>query len=213
MTRHGRSAIIVDGSLAIRIGETLCEALYDDLSRQQPLFAIDKGDYWRVEGSWNRNGEIEGIAEFFLSIEKVDAKVTEIGELVRYTPHPSVVPIIEKHLAQEAKKGVLETSLLSSQSSGQAEADRKDHGAFMLLLTKMARGGVVFSGDLAVKISEILCEAHYGDLQRQRPLVATDKDTYWHVEGSWNCDRKASGSGPFHISLDKYDGRVTDMGE
>jgi hypothetical protein len=50
-------------------------------------------------------------------------------------------------------------------------------GDGMLLMTQMTRGGVVFSGDLALKIAEILCEAHYGseEVARQQPFSVTDK--------------------------------------
>ena len=88
-------------------------------------------------------------------------------------------------------------------------------GDVMLFMTKMTRGGIVFSSDLAQKFAELLCEAHYGvqELARQKPLSVTDKETYWRVEGSWNRDGKSEGPGAFFISIDKYDGRVTDFGQ
>lgn len=60
-------------------------------------------------------------------------------------------------------------------------------GETMLFLHQM-RGGVIFDADVAVKIGELLCKAHYGkgELERQKPLSAVDKSTYWRVEGSWN---------------------------
>jgi hypothetical protein len=88
-------------------------------------------------------------------------------------------------------------------------------GEGMLFMTKLARGGVVFSSDLAVKLAELLCETHYGEeeLARQKPFSVTDKDTYWRVEGSWNRDGKIDGPGAFFVSIEKYDGRVTDFGQ
>ena len=88
-------------------------------------------------------------------------------------------------------------------------------GETMLFMTKMIRGGIVFSSDLAQKLAEVLCEAHYGErqLSRQKPFSITDKDTYWRVEGSWNRDGKSEGPGAFFVSIDKYDGRVTDFGQ
>jgi hypothetical protein len=85
----------------------------------------------------------------------------------------------------------------------------------MLFMTQIARGGIVFSGDLAVKLAELLCEAHYGneEFARQKPLSVTDKDTYWRVEGSWNRDGKIDGPGAFFVSIEKHDGRVTDFGK
>jgi hypothetical protein len=203
---------MTDGILVEKIGELLCAALYGDLARQKPLSVIDKGSYWRVEGSWNRDGMLEGLAEFFLSIDKSDGRVTDIGEFMRYVPHPSVVPIIDEHLARRRVEaaGAREHEA-GSLEANQVEPDRSAAG--MLLLTSLARGGVVFSGDLAEKIGSVLCGAHFGDLSRQLPLIAADKDTFWRVEGSWNQDGKAEGPGPFFISIEKFDGRITEMGE
>ena len=77
-----------------------------------------------------------------------------------------------------------------------------------------ARGGVVFDADLARGVGEVLLEYHYGEdeLTRQRPLIVLDKDDFWRVEGSWNRDRKLEGSGPFFLSIYKYDGRIVDIG-
>lgn len=88
-------------------------------------------------------------------------------------------------------------------------------GEVMLFMAKMTRGGIVFSSDLAQKLAELLCEAHYGaeEVARQRPFSATDKETYWRVEGSWNRDGKSEGPGVFFVSIDKADGRVTDFGQ
>jgi NTF2 fold immunity protein len=88
-------------------------------------------------------------------------------------------------------------------------------GDLMLFMTQGTRGGVVFSGDLAVKLAELLCSAHYGEeeLTRQKPLTATDRGPYWRVEGNWNRDRKIDGPGAFFISIVKFDGRVTDIGQ
>jgi NTF2 fold immunity protein of polymorphic toxin system component len=87
-------------------------------------------------------------------------------------------------------------------------------GEGMLVMTQMTRGGVVLSGDLAVKLAEVLCEAHYGseEVERQKPFNVADKGTYWRVEGSLNRDGKIDGPGAFFVSLGKYDGRVTDFG-
>jgi len=88
-------------------------------------------------------------------------------------------------------------------------------GEATLVFTKMIHGGVVFTEDIAIKIGEVLCEGHYGkeELARQRPLLAFDKETHWRVEGSWNRDGKIEGDGAFFISIEKYDGRVTDIGK
>ena len=79
-----RGGIIYDAEMARRFGEILLEAHYSkeelaELARQRPLIAEDKGAYWRVEGSWNRDRKIEGLGSFFLSVAKYDARVLDIG--------------------------------------------------------------------------------------------------------------------------------------
>lgn len=210
MSKPNYTTILINSTLVGKIGELLCEALYGDLARQKPLLVIDKGSYWRVEGSWNRDGVMEGLAEFFLSIDKSDGRVTDIGEFMRYVPHASVVPIIDEHLIR-VRAGATRENEDGSLGSNQVEPDRSAAG--MLLLTSLARGGVVSSGDLAEEIGKVLCDAHYGDLSRQLPLTVADKNSFWRVEGNWNRDGRARGPGPFFISIEKYDGRITEMGE
>jgi hypothetical protein len=84
----------------------------------------------------------------------------------------------------------------------------------IITLIGWARGGVVFDAALAQRLGEVLLEAHYGseELERQRPLIATDKGDYWRVVGSWNRDRKIDGTGAFYASIKKFDGGVLDFG-
>lgn len=74
--------VVSTTELAVKIGEALCEAHYgaEELRRQRPLHVTDKGTYWRVEGSWNRNGEIDDLGAFFLSIQKRDGLVIDLGQ-------------------------------------------------------------------------------------------------------------------------------------
>ena len=50
-----RGGVVCEPQLACAIGALLLECHYgiEELTRQQPLTATDKGDFWRVEGSWN----------------------------------------------------------------------------------------------------------------------------------------------------------------
>jgi len=76
------------------------------------------------------------------------------------------------------------------------------------------QGGLIRTAELAVQIAEALCAAHYGkdELEQQKPLLAIDKENRWRVEGSFNRDGKIVGGGNFFLSIEKYDGRVTDIG-
>lgn len=206
--------LISDEKLALNLGEILCEALYRNLAEQRPLFAIDEGSYWRVEGSRNRNGEINGIAEFFLSLEKSDGRVADIGEYLRFPPHPSVVPLINEHFAQTQATQTSHDSVGTHNRGAETAGTRtEERGSGILMLTNMARSGVVASGDLAIKIGALYCSSLYRDLQRQAPFIAEDKETHWRVEGNWNRDGKRPGVGSFFLSIEKYDGRVIDIGE
>src|SRR5260370_41762949 len=42
--------------------------------------------------------------------------------------------------------------------------------------------------------------------------MTIDNGDHWNIEGSWNRDRKIEGKGPFFMSVQKHDGRVTDFG-
>ncbi len=212
MAKIDQPEIVFGSELAVKIGELLCDALYGDLSRQRPLSATDKEGCWRVEGNWNRNGLTEGLAEFFLSIEKSNGRVTDIGEAMRVTPHPSVAALFSEHIAQktEGRTGAVAPVYGSSKLD---EIDPEATARCMLLLNNLGHGGLVFSDDLAVDLGHALCDAHYGDIQRQMPLAAIDKGTYWRVEGNWNRDGKVRGAGPFFVSIEKYDARVTEIGE
>jgi hypothetical protein len=79
------------------VGELLLERHYGDhqLERQRPLAATDMGDHWRVEGSWNRDGQHEGFGPFFLSIAKFDGRVSDFGVLGAYHPDPAAIALIK----------------------------------------------------------------------------------------------------------------------
>jgi hypothetical protein len=102
---HG--GVVFDANLAVRIAEALCETHFgkDALERQKPLFAIDGGTYWRVEGNWNRDREVDGPGAFFVSIEKSDGRITDIGAWWVYHAHPSVIPLVEQHLREAKSDG------------------------------------------------------------------------------------------------------------
>jgi len=205
MTQADEVSIVADSGLAIKIGELLCEALYGDLARQNPLSAADKGTYWRVEGSWNRDGMMEGSAEFFLSIDKADGRVSDIGEAIRITPHPSIIPLMNQSATGTGSERRVEgpVAIDPSKSNSGSEIEPNKTADCLLLLTKLNRGGVVFSSELAQKIGEALCESRYADLSLQSPLKVDDMGTYWRVKGA----------GTFFASIAKYDGRVADISE
>jgi len=91
-----RGGVVYDAHVATRLGELLLEAHYgaSELERQRPLIAVDKGEYWRVEGSWNRDRKLEGIGSFFLSVRKHDGAVLDLGVWGVIHPHPDILPLL-----------------------------------------------------------------------------------------------------------------------
>jgi hypothetical protein len=85
----------------------------------------------------------------------------------------------------------------------------------MLWLANMTRGGLIYDASLARRFAELLLEFHYGkdEVERQRPLITTDKGDHWQVDGSWNRDGRQPGiKGHSFLSIRKYDGQVMDFG-
>lgn len=50
----------------------------DVLRRQEPLSASDGGDYWTIEGSFNRDRTSEGVGKLIAKVNKADARVISL---------------------------------------------------------------------------------------------------------------------------------------
>jgi len=98
-----RGGVVCDAQLACGIGALLLECHYgvEELARQQPLTATEKGDYWRVEGSWNRDNKLEGRGPFFLSIAKSDGRITDFGIWGAIHAHPDALARIRRESTSE----------------------------------------------------------------------------------------------------------------
>jgi hypothetical protein len=101
LIQMARGGVVFDAELARRIGEKLLAAHYgaDELARQRPLLVQDRGDHWRVEGNWNRDQKIPGPGAFFLSIQKSDSRVIDLGRWLVPPPPPAEPPPIEPRTA------------------------------------------------------------------------------------------------------------------
>jgi hypothetical protein len=127
-------------------------------SRVKDLISVtDKDTYWRVEGNWNRDGEIEGTGAFFVSIEKYDGRVTDLGILF----HPAVVPLLKEHLRRMKKGDTWQrcrhhaVAVVASRSDDYANADEASQlsspGRHSLIASRRyedfgARGGIEWCG-------------------------------------------------------------------
>jgi hypothetical protein len=198
--------LLSEKDLAARVAELLCEAHYGDLREQSPLSVTDRGNYWRVEGNRNREGAINGPAEFFISIEKRDGRVIDFGEYVRCPPHPLVAQAL-RDSSNDEEIGSAPAMRPGSEGSDLAS------GTGAMFLIGLARGGIVFDAKLAVSLAEVLCDAHYHDVHRQAPIRASDKGKYWRVEGSDEQEGRVAGIGRFFASIQKFDGRLIEFGE
>lgn len=106
LTNVVRGGMVPTADVACRIAEIFLEAHYGkaQVERQRPLVAIDKGDYWRVDGNRPLTGKQEGLGPFFASIKKYDGAVTDFGIYYDYRPHPFVMPLIEEARRQQQEK-------------------------------------------------------------------------------------------------------------
>lgn len=96
-----RGGVVFDAGLAIKFAEVLCAAHYgeEEVARQRPFTAEDKGTFWRVEGSCNRDGKEDPLSSFFyLSIDKYDGRVTDIGQWATLKPDPRAMEILKASL-------------------------------------------------------------------------------------------------------------------
>ena len=88
-----------------------------------------------------------------------------------------------------------------------------DKLGYFLHLQEILNGGVISTADVAVKMAELVVAHLYGEdeVTRQRPFEAKDEGDHWHVEGSWNRDRRTEGEGAAKIWIRKRDAKIMDM--
>jgi hypothetical protein len=105
---HG--GVIVDAEHARSLAELLLHRHWGkaELERQRPLIVEDKGDCWRVEGSWNRERKIDpaeplGVVKgpFYVTFWKYDGRVIDFGVPGLYEPDPKAVKLIEEDLRRQ----------------------------------------------------------------------------------------------------------------
>ena len=78
----------------------------------------------------------------------------------------------------------------------------------------MTHGCLIPDPEMALRLADTYLEILYGaeERERQQPLVATEQDDCWRIEGSWNRDGALGEQGWFYASIWKYDGRLVDFG-
>ncbi len=91
-----RGGLVTTPELAVKLAELLLVSAYDEqrLEQQKPLIATDQGDRWLIEGSYNKDGKIEGIGPAKIIMLKRNAQVL-------YLAIPRVM-----HLSPEMKEYV-----------------------------------------------------------------------------------------------------------
>ena len=190
--------LIRDPEIARRLGEVLLEAHYgqEEVVSQRPLIVTDKGDYWQVDGSFNRDRKTEGSGSFFMSVQKRDGRVTDIDVPYIYRPHPEAMAIIETDLRRKKAQGE------------PAEFPDLYTQGRMLQLINFARGGLISDSETARRVAALFLEAHYGNAEVEllRPLVVADKADRWEIASS----TKRSRAGVL-MSVNKYDARITGL--
>lgn len=82
MINMAHGGVIFDSDIAREIAEVLFKHHYgqDEIKRQLPLTIEDKDDYWRIEGSRNRDCKVGENGPLFLSIHKYDGRIFDLGQ-------------------------------------------------------------------------------------------------------------------------------------
>ena len=94
-----------------------------------------------------------------------------------------------------------------------AQAMAEETKSQFLLSIEVISGGIVNNPDIATDIAALIIANHYGEdqLEKQKPLVASDQSDQWLVEGSYNKNRSIEGPGPIKIWIRKRDARIMEM--
>lgn len=84
----------------------------------------------------------------------------------------------------------------------------------MLDFRAMTHGSLVSDLEMARRLGDAYLEILYGieERDRQQPLVASEQDDCWRIEGSWNRDGAMGERCWFYATIWKYDGRLVDFG-
>ena len=77
----------------------------EELSRQQPLRAIDDGDAWTVRGSYEDPGLGAGLGAWSVRIAKDDAQVTKMGHRLMRLDVPEKVKAMARQARRKSQTG------------------------------------------------------------------------------------------------------------
>lgn len=82
-----------------------------------------------------------------------------------------------------------------------------------VMLHELLKGGLVNNPEIATRIAELVIANAYGQeqLDKQRPLTATEQDDRWLIEGSYNRERAQEGPGAARISISKRDAQILEL--
>jgi len=96
-----KDGIIGTADVALKFAEIVLEYTQGkaELEKQRPLTAFDQGDTWRIQGSWNANGNEAFGGPWRMICRKRDAQILDIGM-------PAVAGLSSEatHRIEEAKR-------------------------------------------------------------------------------------------------------------
>jgi hypothetical protein len=98
---HG--CLISAPEMALCLGNAFVEILYgtEERERQQPLVASEQDDCWRIEGSWNRQGDLGEQGWFYAIIWKHDGRLVDFGIHLHVEYSPADRVLINKMLSNK----------------------------------------------------------------------------------------------------------------
>jgi hypothetical protein len=101
---HG--ALVSDREMALRLGDAYIEILYgaEERDRQQPFVAFEQDDCWRVEGSWNRQGELGERGWFYAVVWKYDGRLVDFGIHLHIEHNPADRELINKAISDSSSE-------------------------------------------------------------------------------------------------------------
>ncbi len=80
----------------------------------------------------------------------------------------------------------------------------------LMYVRGIINGGLILQSEMAIKLAEVFLCYTYSEqhLEQQRPLVATERNEKWYIEGSYNKVKNVGDLGPALVILEKKNGRV-----
>jgi hypothetical protein len=101
---HG--CLVSSPEMASQLGDAYLLILYgsEERDRQQPLVVSERGDCWRIEGNWNREGRQGERGWFYAIIWKYDGRLVDFGIHLNIEYSPADRNLIDRAISRVSKE-------------------------------------------------------------------------------------------------------------